>query len=77
MLLDIVVGLGAGSDVEHPNLDISRLQQFHSLQRLKELVWGENSLPHFLVFIFSFYLVLFDFILISLIFLLRFSLIFS
>ena len=45
-----------------------------SLQRLKELVWGEHSLPHFL---FSSFLFLFYFILISLIFLLRFSLFFK
>ena len=49
MLHGIVDGLGAGSDLEHPNLGIpASSASSSSPQRLKELVWGEHGLPHFL-----------------------------
>ena len=50
---------------------------YSSLQRLRELVWGEHSPPPLFVFFFLAYFILSYFILISLIFLLRFSLIFK
>ena len=50
MLFGIVDGSGAGSDLEHPNLGISTSStSSNSLQRPKKLVWGEHSLPHFLL----------------------------
>ena len=56
----IVDGLGAGSDMEHLDLGISASSNSSSsLQRLKELVWGEHNLPHFL---FSSFLILSYFI---------------
>ena len=69
---------GAGSNMEHLDFGISTSStNWSSLQRLERLVWGEHSLPHFLFSFFLLYIILFYFILISLIFLPRFSLIFS
>ena len=48
------------SGLEHPNLGIpASSASSSSLQRPKEVVWGEHSLPHFLI---SFFLGLFYFI---------------
>ena len=72
-------GSGVGSDMEHLDLGISASSNSSSsLQRLKELVWGEHNLPHFLFssFLILSYFILFYFDLILLIFLLRFSLFF-
>ena len=75
MLHGIVDGSGEGSDLEHLNRSIFELHQFQQPPKaLKKTGLGGAQSPPLFVLIF---LVLFYFILISLIFLLRFSLIFS
>ena len=50
ILYGIVDGSGVGLDLEHPNLGISTSStSSNTLQRPKKLVWGEHSLPHFLL----------------------------
>ena len=52
---------GCRSDLEHLNPTFLSSASSNSLQRPKEVVWGEHSLPHFLCLIFRvlFYFILF------------------
>ena len=48
ILHGIVVGSGAGSGLEHPDLGISELHWFRQPPKAYGTGMGEHSLPHFL-----------------------------
>ena len=59
-LHDIAYGSGAGSDMEHLDLDISASStSWSSHQRLERLVWGKHSITHFLFSFFLLYVIYF------------------